>query len=130
MKKHISKSLKVLEALIFASAEPISYKILKDKMPDDTDLSMLLNELQDHYADRGVNLVSRGKGWVFRTNPSIADALTVEKTVTRKLSRAAIETLAICAYHQPITLLQQKDLINQMLQQFLLILIQQLLKNV
>ena len=103
MKKRISKSLKVLEALIFASAEPISYKVLQDKMPDDTDLNMLLNELQDHYADRGVNLVSRGKGWVFRTNPSIADALTVEKTVTRKLSRAAIETLAICAYHQPIT---------------------------
>ena len=103
MKKQISRSLKVLEALIFASAEPISYKVLQDKMPDDTDLNMLLNELQDHYADRGVNLVRRGKGWVFRTNPSVADALTVERTVTRKLSRAAIETLAICAYHQPIT---------------------------
>ena len=103
MTKVITQDLMVLEALIFASAEPVSYKVLKDKMPDGVDLDALLNELKDHYANRGINLVRRGKGWVFRTDPQIADALAVDRTVTRKLSRAAIETLAICAYHQPIT---------------------------
>jgi segregation and condensation protein B len=103
MIREISNNLKVLEALIFASSEPVSRKILEDKMPDDVDLDKLLNELKHDYDDRGVNLVKRGNCWVFRTDPSVAEALTVDRTITRKLSRAAIETLAICAYHQPIT---------------------------
>jgi len=97
------QNLKVLEALIFASAEPVPRRILEEKMPDGVDLEPLLGELKSHYADRGVNLVQRGKGWAFRTDPVIAQALTIERTVNRKLSRAAVETLAICAYHQPVT---------------------------
>ena len=96
-------ALKVLEALIFASAEPVPKKVLEDKMPDGVDLESLLEELKTQYANRGVNLVRRGKGWAFRTDPLIAQSLMVNRTVNRKLSRAAVETLAICAYHQPIT---------------------------
>jgi len=96
-------ALKILEALIFASAEPVPKKVLEDKMPDGVDLESLLVELKSQYANRGVNLVRRGKGWAFRTDPLIAQSLMVNRTVNRKLSRAAVETLAICAYHQPIT---------------------------
>lgn len=96
-------ALKILEALIFASAEPVPKKVLEDKMPDGVDLESLLEELKTQYANRGVNLVRRGKGWAFRTDPLIAQSLMVNRTVNRKLSRAAVETLAICAYHQPVT---------------------------
>ena len=96
-------ALKVLEALIFASAEPVPKKVLEDKMPDGVDLESLLEELKTQYSNRGVNLVRRGKGWAFRTDPLIAQSLMVNRTVNRKLSRAAVETLAICAYHQPVT---------------------------
>ncbi len=95
--------LKILEALIFASAEPVPKRVLEEKMPDNIDLDGLLGELKCYYANRGVNLVQRGKSWAFRTDPDIAQALMVDRTVSRKLSRAAIETLAICAYHQPVT---------------------------
>ena len=95
--------LKILEALIFASAEPVPTKILEDKMPDNAEVVSLLEELKNDYEDRGINLVKIGKGWRFRTSPDISQALMVDRTVSRKLSRAAIETLAICAYHQPVT---------------------------
>ena len=98
-----TQTLKVLEALIFASAEPVPKKVLEGKMPDGVDLGSLLEELKTQYANRGVNLVRRGKGWAFRTDPLIAQSLMVNRTVNRKLSRAAVETLAICAYHQPVT---------------------------
>ena len=103
MTKVNTHALKVLEALIFASAEPVPKKVLEDKMPDGVDLGSLLEELKTQYANRGVNLVRRGKGWAFRTDPLIAQSLMVNRTVNRKLSRAAVETLAICAYHQPVT---------------------------
>ena len=103
MTKVNTHALKVLEALIFASAEPVPKKVLEDKMPDGVDLESLLEELKTQYANRGVNLVRRGKGWAFRTDPLIAQSLMVNRTVNRKLSRAAVETLAICAYHQPVT---------------------------
>jgi segregation and condensation protein B len=95
--------LKLLEALIFASAEPLTVKVLEDKMPEGSDLIILLDKLQNDYKNRGVNLIKIGKGWGFRTNPDISQALIIDRTVSRKLSRAAIETLAICAYHQPVT---------------------------
>ena len=97
------QNLKILEALIFASAEAVPIKVLEKKMPDGVKLAPLLEELEKHYTDRGINLVKRGKCWAFRTNPSIGQSLTIERTVNRKLSRAAVETLAICAYHQPVT---------------------------
>ncbi len=95
--------LRLLEAILFASAEPLSQKLLVKRMPDDADVPALLNELQAMYADRGVNLTHAGNSWAFRTAPDLGQQLNVEIKVPRKLSRAAVEVLAIVAYHQPVT---------------------------
>lgn len=95
--------LRLLEALLFASAQPLSERDLADKLPADSDVTALLAELQRQYTGRGVNLVRREDKWAFRTAPDLAGRLTIEQTQTRRLSRAAIEVLAIIAYNQPIT---------------------------
>ena len=95
--------LRLIEALLFASAEPIDERGLAERLPEGTDLEDLLAELQSLYAERGVNLVQRGGKWAFRTAPDLAATLTIEQNVGRKLSRAAVETLSIIAYHQPCT---------------------------
>ena len=95
--------LRLLEAVLFASAEPLSERVLANRLPEEADLGALLDALQAAYAERGVNLVRAGKSWAFRTAPDIAQQLNKEVEVPRKLSRAAVETLAICAYHQPVT---------------------------
>lgn len=95
--------LRRLEAMLFASAEPLSGPALAARLPEGANVEELLGELRDLYANRGVNLVRRGKGWAFRTAPDIAPWLKLESTVQRKLSRAATETLAIIAYQQPVT---------------------------
>ncbi len=95
--------LRLLEAILFASAEPLSEKALAGRLPEGADLTGLLQELAGLYANRGVHLVQLGERWAFRTAPDLADRLQIETTVTRKMSRAAIETLAIIAYHQPVT---------------------------
>jgi segregation and condensation protein B len=95
--------LRILEAMLFASAEPVDEKHLRDRMPEGADVKALLEELRGLYANRGVHLLKIGKGWAFRTAEDLAPYLRVENVVSRRLSRAAIETLAIIAYHQPIT---------------------------
>ncbi len=95
--------LRLLEALIFASGEPVPEKIMEERLPEGADIAALLQELADHYENRGVNLVKVGKNWAFRTAPELGQQLMVDRVVTRKLSRAAVETLAIIAYHQPVT---------------------------
>lgn len=95
--------LRIIEALIFASPEPVSERAIQSRLPDDVDLSALLVELQTHYESRGVNLVRAGKSWAFRTAQDVSELLNKEVDVGRAPSRAAIETLAICAYHQPVT---------------------------
>jgi len=95
--------LRIIEALIFASPEPVSERAIQSRLPDDVDLSALLVELQTHYESRGVNLVRAGKSWAFRTAQDVSELLNKEVNVGRAPSRAAIETLAICAYHQPVT---------------------------
>jgi segregation and condensation protein B len=97
------RHLRLLEAMLFASAEPISQKTLANRMPEGADVATLLKELQATYAERGVNLIHAGKSWAFRTAPDLAQQLNVEVKVSRKLSRAAVEVLAIVAYHQPVT---------------------------
>lgn len=97
------RHLRLLEAMLFASAEPISQKTLASRMPEGVDVAALLKELQATYAERGVNLIHAGKSWAFRTSPDLAQQLNVEVKVPRKLSRAAVEVLAIVAYHQPVT---------------------------
>ena len=98
-----NKYLKITEALLFASAEPLTERVLANRLPEDADIKGLLKALRLIYADRGVNLVRSGASWAFRTSPELADYLNKEVEVARKLSRAAIETLAIVGYHQPVT---------------------------
>ncbi|OFX09372.1 MAG: SMC-Scp complex subunit ScpB [Alphaproteobacteria bacterium RIFOXYD12_FULL_60_8] len=95
--------LRVLEALLFASDKPVEAAHLAERLPHGADVGSLLEELQRRYASHGVNLVQRGGKWALRTATDLASYLTVESEISRKLSRAALETLAIIAYHQPIT---------------------------
>ena len=98
-----AQQLRLVEALLFAAAEPLTEEVLNHRLPDAADLPAMLHDLAAHYAGRGVNLVRLGGGWAFRTAPDLADALRVERPVSRRLSRAAAETLAVIAYHQPVT---------------------------
>lgn len=97
------EELRLLEALLFASAEPIDQATLAKRMPDGVDVKVALAQLQAEYAPRGVNLVRVANKWTFRTAGDLSWLMTRESTETRKLSRAAIEVLAIVAYHQPVT---------------------------
>lgn len=98
-----SQHLRLLEALLFASSEPLDESSLAARLPGDVEVRPLLDELREHYANRGVVLERVGGRWAFRTAPDLADQLKVETEVQRKLSKAAIETLSIIAYHQPVT---------------------------
>jgi segregation and condensation protein B len=98
-----AQQLRVLEALLFAAAEPIDEGALSRHFEEADDLSSLLQELAQNYSGRGVNLVKLAGGWVFRTAPDLGSRLRIERPVARKLSRAAVETLAVIAYHQPVT---------------------------
>jgi segregation and condensation protein B len=98
-----AEELRILEALLFAAAAPLDEKALASRLPAGTDVHALLMQLQRDYDSRGVNLVRIGGKWTLRTATDLAWLMTHESVVTRKLSRAAIETLAIVAYHQPVT---------------------------
>jgi segregation and condensation protein B len=95
--------LRLLEALLFAAPEPLAADDLAQRLGDSADVAALLQELAELYAERGVNLVRLAGGWTFRTAPDLAPQLQSERVVSRKLSRAAVETLAVIAYHQPAT---------------------------
>src|ERR1044072_7293358 len=97
------EELRLLEALLFASAEPIDQATLAKRMPEGVDVKEALAQLQAEYATRGVNLVRVANKWTFRTAGDLAWLMTRETHETRRLSRAAIEVLAIIAYHQPVT---------------------------
>ena len=97
------EALRLLEALLFASAEPLDTATLAKRMPEGTDVKAALAQLQQEYSTRGVNLVRVANKWTFRTAGDLAWLMTRESTETRRLSRAAIEVLAIIAYHQPVT---------------------------
>lgn len=98
-----TEQLKVLEAMLFATAEPLSPQAIHERLPSDADLNVLLSALRHQYEDRGVQLMEINGSYAFRTSPDVAAALTIEKNVERRLSRAALETMAIIGYHQPIT---------------------------
>ncbi len=98
-----AQNLRLLEALIFASATMLDEEGLAERLPEGADVNALLAELSEMYANRGVNLVKLAGGWTFRSAPDLKDRLKIETQVSRKLSRAAVETLAIIAYHQPVT---------------------------
>jgi segregation and condensation protein B len=98
-----AEELRLLEALLFASAQPVDEAMLARQLPNDVDVKDALARLKAEYANRGVNLVRIGRKWSFRTADDLSWLLTKQTVETRKLSRAAIETLAIVAYHQPVT---------------------------
>jgi len=98
-----AEELRLLEAMLFASAEPLDEKALTERLPPQVDIHAALLRLQEDYATRGVNLVRINGKWTFRTAGDLAWLLSKETIEARKLSRAAIETLAIIAYHQPVT---------------------------
>ncbi|MFA5591704.1 MAG: SMC-Scp complex subunit ScpB [Micavibrio sp.] len=97
------ENLKVLEAMLFASTAPMTPQAMLERLPEGADLNVLLPELKALYADRGVELSEINGAYAFRTAAAVAASLTIEKDVERRLSRAALETLAVIAYHQPIT---------------------------
>ncbi len=101
--------LRLLEAILFAAAEPLTREAIALRMPPalsengGVEIDALIDEIEAHYAGRGVNLVRVAGKVTLRTAPDLVDALKIERHVGRKLSRAAIETMAIIAYHQPVT---------------------------
>jgi segregation and condensation protein B len=97
------EELRLLEALLFAAGQPLDEATLARRLPNDVDVKAALAALKAEYATRGVNLIRVGRKWMFRTADDLSWLLTKETVETRKLSRAAIETLAIIAYHQPVT---------------------------
>jgi len=102
--------LRLVEALLFASAAPLDEAALKERLPADADVDALVAELVELYRPRGVNVVRVANGWTLRTAPDLAPRLKLERKVSRKLSRAAVETLAIVAYHQPVTRAEIEDI--------------------
>ena len=94
---------KEIEAIVFAAAEPLDVETIEGKISKKADVEKILQKLQSEYANRGINLVCISKKWSFRTSPNLSNLMKQEKTVEKKLSRAAIETLAIIVYHQPVT---------------------------
>jgi segregation and condensation protein B len=104
------EELRLLEAMLFAASEPLSEKDLAARLPQGSDVADALKRLQQDYASRGVNLVRIAGKWTFRTAGDLSWLLSKETVETRKLSRAAIETLAIIAYHQPVTRTEIEDI--------------------
>lgn len=104
------EALRLLEAMLFAAAEPLDEATLGRPLGDNVDVKQALTQLQAEYASRGVNLVRIGRKWTFRTANDLSWLLTKQTVETRKLSRAAIETLAIIAYHQPVTRAEIEDI--------------------
>ena len=94
---------KEIEGVIFAAAEPLDVDTIESKLSKKLNVSKSLEKLQQEYSNRGINLVCIKNKWSFRTSPKLANLMSQEKTVEKKLSRAAVETLAIIVYHQPVT---------------------------
>jgi segregation and condensation protein B len=102
--------LRILEAMLFASHAPLSEKDLAVRLPEGANIVGMLDELKAQFANRGVHLTPVGTGWAFRTAPDLAAYMEIEKSVVRRLSRAAVETLAIVAYHQPVTRVEIEEI--------------------
>ena len=105
----IAEQQRMVEAILFASSTPVTVEELKNRMPQGSDPVFALDELKVQYSSRGVNLVKVGDGWAMRTSADLSFLMRKETIETRKLSRAAVETLAIIAYHQPVTRLEIEE---------------------
>ena len=105
----LAETLRMVEAIIFASAEPVTEKALADRLPSGADLAAVLEALRHDYEKRGVNLVRVGDAWAFRTAGDLSFLMSREAVEQKRLSRAALEVLAIIAYHQPVTRAELED---------------------
>ena len=98
-----SETEREIEAILFAAAEPLDLKSIELKIKKKKNIEKSLERLQKHYSSRGINLVCISKKWSFRTAANLSELMSEQKTVQKKLSKAAIETLSIIVYHQPVT---------------------------
>jgi len=99
----LSESEREIEAIIFAAAEPLEIETIESKISKKTNVAKVLEKLQTIYSTRGINLVCISKKWSFRTAKNLSNLMSQQKSVEKKLSKAAIETLSIIVYHQPVT---------------------------
>ena len=99
----LSEGEKEVEAILFAAAEPLEIDTIESKISKKVNILNILNKLQIIYKNRGINLICISNKWSFRTSESLSGLMSEQKTVEKKLSKAAIETLAIIVYHQPVT---------------------------
>ena len=102
-KKKLNVGEREIEAIVFAASEPLDIDTIESKISKKVNVLKTLEKLQIEYSSRGINLVCISKRWLFRTSETLSNLMSQEKTVEKKLSRAAIETLAIIVYHQPVT---------------------------
>ncbi len=107
---HMAEAVRMAEAIVFASAEPVSEKQIGQRLPEGIDVPAAMAELQQIYERRGVNLVKVGDAWAFRTAGDLAFLMSRDSVQQKKLSRAALEVLAIIAYHQPVTRAEIEDI--------------------
>jgi segregation and condensation protein B len=103
VKQDISDEIRIVEALLFAATEPVSTDFLAERLPEGTDIGGLLEDIKLLYEGRGVNLARVAGKWSLRTAEDLSPHLRIERKVSRKPSRAAVESLAIISYHQPVT---------------------------
>ena len=101
--KKINNGEREVEAIVFAALEPLDVDTIESKISKKIDVLKTLKKLQTEYSSRGINLICISKRWSFRTSETLSNLMSQEKTVEKKLSRAAIETLSIIVYHQPVT---------------------------
>lgn len=104
------EAIRIAEALVFASAEPVSENFIAERLPRGIDVKAIMRRLKEDYAPRGVNLLQVDEHWAFRTAADLSFAVRKDETEVKKLSRAALEVLAIIAYHQPVTRAEIEDI--------------------
>ena len=100
---NLSSGEREVEAILFAAAEPLDIDTIESKLSKNINVEKVLNKLKETYSSRGINLVCISKRWSFRTAQNLSNLMSQQKTVEKKLSKAAIETLSIIVYHQPVT---------------------------
>ena len=101
--KKLNNNEREVEAIVFAALEPLDIDTIESKISKKIDVQKILEKLQTEYSSRGINLVCISDRWSFRTSETLSNLMSQEKTVEKKLSKAAIETLSIIVYHQPVT---------------------------
>ena len=101
---------KEIEAVIFAAAEPLDVDTIESKISKKSNVAKSLEKLKQEYSIRGINLICIKNKWSFRTSPKLSNLMSQEKSVEKKLSRAAVETLAIIVYHQPVTRAETEEI--------------------